>query len=950
MTVERHFLGWDAPALPRIAAWLIERAGSARPIDLSDTVVVMPTRRAGRRLTERLAELAGDGGLLTPRVVTAGALPEELYEPEAPLAGELERTLARLHALRRAGPAEVAALLPHPPDRGDLAGGWALAVRLNRVADELAAWGLTAAEVRDRMRRGELGLDVDDTARWDVLAALDAAYEATLDARGLADRQAARRTALRGGRCRGNHHVVLAVADLNRLTVAMLERAVEAGAPVTALVHAPSEHADGFDRFGALVPTYWSAQAVPADVGELRIVDRVTDQPAAVAARLAELSEAEPIAPSRVTVGLGDEAQGEAVRRTLGLVETPARVTAGTPWSRSRPATLLAALAAFADGQRFDDFAAMLRHPDLEAWLLATLGEPTAAKIPDWIGLLDRYATDHLQATLSETWLGDPEVREPLAELYRQVRTLLPRDAGDVRPWPQWTEAIGDAVRRVYEAAAPGEEDGPTRDALLGALEALGEALGEQASLPRGEPTPAVNLAGAVRLTLAQLERAVLPPDETGEAIELVGFLELPSDGAEHVIVTSMNEGHVPSTRHADALLPDTLRKRLGMADAARQHARDLYLLRAAAGGRRTVTLLTARRDGAGDPLTPSRLLLACDADERLARIERFYGESHNHEPAPALLAPSLDPPPLTLPLTAATEHRVRDRLADLRVTDFRAYLDCPYRFYLRRIVELERVDDTARELEGRQFGDLAHDVLKAFGRHEVAGSTDPEAIRGFLHDTLDAEVRKRYGTAPRVAVRLQQQELRRRLDRFAEVHADDVRAGWRVISDYVEHQFEWRPEPGVRITGRIDRIDRNEATGACRLIDYKTGDTTKEPEQEHRKGPRDDKRWIDLQLPLYERLAREAGIVGEVELAYMAIGSKLAEIGLKRAKWSAEDLGTAIETVHEVIGSIRAGRFWPPRDPGWADEFSGLCLEGVFGRELMLEATGQAIAGGGAG
>ena len=68
---KRHFIGWDRPVLHSAADWL---AGEAKGglIDLSHWLVVVPTRHAGRRLREHLAQRAGagSGGVVPPTVVT----------------------------------------------------------------------------------------------------------------------------------------------------------------------------------------------------------------------------------------------------------------------------------------------------------------------------------------------------------------------------------------------------------------------------------------------------------------------------------------------------------------------------------------------------------------------------------------------------------------------------------------------------------------------------------------------------------------------------------------------------------------------------------------------------------------------------------------------------------------------------------------------------------------
>ena len=49
--IERVFLGWDGPFLPRAADWLLERREA-----LPGWLVVVPTSQGGRRLREAMAE------------------------------------------------------------------------------------------------------------------------------------------------------------------------------------------------------------------------------------------------------------------------------------------------------------------------------------------------------------------------------------------------------------------------------------------------------------------------------------------------------------------------------------------------------------------------------------------------------------------------------------------------------------------------------------------------------------------------------------------------------------------------------------------------------------------------------------------------------------------------------------------------------------------------------
>src|SRR2546423_6035856 len=96
------------------------------------------------------------------------------------------------------------------------------------------------------------------------------------------------------------------------------------------------------------------------------------------------------------------------------------------------------------------------------------------------------------------------------------------------------------------------------------------------------------------------------------------------------------------------------------------------------------------------------------------------------------------------------------ERPAQFRVTEFKAYLACPYRYYLRHRLKLEALADTASELDPAQFGNLLHDALMQFGRSEARDSTDPHEIRGELYAALGQLTAIQYGKVSQPAVQVQ--------------------------------------------------------------------------------------------------------------------------------------------------------------------------------------------------
>ncbi|HEX5498580.1 MAG TPA: PD-(D/E)XK nuclease family protein, partial [Thermomicrobiales bacterium] len=349
---------------------------------------------------------------------------------------------------------------------------------------------------------------------------------------------------------------------------------------------------------------------------------------------------------------------------------------------------------------------------------------------------------------------------------------------------------------------------------------------------------------------MRQVEREPIPPLPDHAAIELLGWLELPLDDAPALIVTGFNDGLTPSHVNADLFLPGALRRRLKLNDNDRRYARDAYALSALSASRERLTLIAGRRTAESDPLSPSRLLFACDRPAIAERTLAFFGGAKvaagaelprsltAGRPQSAFAVPR--PQPLEKPATS------------MRVTEFRDYLACPYRYYLGHVLGLNRLDDEAEELGPQAFGSLAHAALQAFGQDGDANrSTDADAIRRRLDAALDEAVAALYGKLRLPAVDVQIEQLRLRLAAFADWQARWAAQGWRILRAEAVIEDGRAPlivdgEP-MFLRARIDRIDVNEITGRSVIFDYKTSDRGKPPDETHRAKDQ----WIDLQLPL---------------------------------------------------------------------------------------------------
>jgi len=918
MAVTLRFLGWDRPGLVSAVDHLVTRFGQAGLLDLRSVVIVVPGGRAGRRLLELLVDRAGQSGwaLFPPKIITQGNLPELLYCPKRPFADDLVQQLAWVEAIRGSDPASVQAIFPTLPEANDLMAWLALGQMLSRVHRELAADDLSFAKVA---KEGGKLPGFPEAKRWDVLAGVRQAYLDRLLELGLWDKQSARLYAIEHGECTTQDEIVLlAAADMNVAERRMLKQVEDR---VTSLVIAPQELGDRFDSYGCLLPEAW--RDVPLDLapGQIEVVGGPGDQAAAAVRVLASWDAR--FSGEQITIGVPDAEIVPYLEQYLRQAEVPARYGAGLPARGSAPFRLLEAVAAYLDGRRFSAWAALVRHPAVERWLLAQ-------KAPDsWLCQLDDYYERHLPYSLTDPWIGPGDSHLGLKRAHRAIEGLLKPLAGR-RRLGEWGDAVLDLLTGVFGAAPLDPTAEPDRT-ILSACESIRGVLDVQRRMPLSL-APSVSGTEAIRLVLRDLESAMVPATPVRGAVELLGWLELPLDDAPALVVTGFNEGKVPESLNADLFLPNQLRLALGIEDNDRRYARDAYATSVLATSRTELRLIAGRRSADGSPLAPSRLLFACDKETVASRVLALFSagdEERASDDLPGRIEPGLD-----LLIYEAPKPRPPEKpVTSMRVTEFRDYLACPYRYYLRHRLGLAAQSDAGEELDGGAFGSLAHDVLRAFGESEMAGCTDPETLSAWLGSALDEAVRTEYGSSPLSAIRVQVEQLRRRLAAFARWQAAWTAEGWQVLR--VEAVPE---EPGaslvvdgepVQLRGRIDRIDVHATRGEWFVVDYKTADRPRGPDKVHRQG----ESWVDLQLPLYRHLVRAMGIEGRVRLGYVNLPKDTTAVALAEAEWTPEELETADRTAEDVIRRVRRGDFWPPvhPPPEYFEEFAAICGDGPF-------------------
>ena len=889
--IERVFLGWDEPFLMLAVAWLLERRD-----ELPHLLVVVPTAQSGRRLRECLAESAG--ALLTPKVVTPGSF---LKTEDAEIAADWIDHVAWVEVLEGVSDwTEYAALFPEKPsDDSDWAGGLAREmVKLRRSLQENGLTLTTAAR--------KLGETVE-AERWAALGKLEDLVEQRLKSWGYKSRS---RSLAEGIKISTElTHIVLAgVAEMPPL----VERAWLAGCvKVTTLIGAPENEADGFSPIGRPLAT-WAERALPWPDSA-----QVTADPRQQAVEALKILGEMKTSTIDLALGSADAEVGAELARALTREGWPAFHPAGKNVSSGL-------------SRWFKVWCEWLADPTL-----ATMGDllsmpetgilvsgKRAQKAKRLCELRNRWMvarTEDLQRRATVGNFRNDWEKQSAEELCAAADALESWRGSFLR------DDFSGVILRLLETLS---RTGPTTaETSLTMTEWIAAAEPIMQRVERGARF-------WIELMLSELPSpAPLPPE--GRVIDVQGWLELFHEPGSHLVLCGMNEGKVPARSGGEPWLSEASRERLGLIRDADRAARDAFLYQSMVEARRKhgrTDVICGKSGAGGESLLPSRVLLAAERGDLPERVKTLFRE--------------IEPPEAGLRWEADWQWKPRKVAPPTRlnVTSLPDYLTCPFRYYLKHVIRMQRSETDRGEWNARDFGNVAHEVLECWGRDTKARILDDaKAIHQWLSAELDRVVAEWFDQRPPLSIRIQTEALRQRFLWLSQVQAEQRREGWEIVE--VERKVEI-PVGDAMMIGKIDRIDRHRETGRLRVIDYKTGEI-KGVEQGHRKkvvattvlpahytmedpviyqveekGKSVNYRWTNLQLPLY------AATVYEREQTlptpcYFTLGSTESDVALHEwADFETADLTAALACANWITEQIATGNFWPPAKKVLYDDY----------------------------
>lgn len=894
------------PLAAQVAGHLL--AGrTEKPIDLGDTLVLIPTAGAGRAIRRELSKK----GVLSPQF----RLPMDALQPSGiSVASRLEREAAWALLLDPAKRKTFASLIPGAVPLETADDRFGVAARLSNVCDQLAEAGLDPLSPK-LLSLKELS---EDTHRWTEFGELYAEYLKVLSKHGLRDPNNVRLEQAKNPVIPNEWKrvVVACIPDLAPVVEHYLQALEKKGITIDVLAWSPVDQAKHLGAMGRPDKKWCGSELLRVEQNSILPANNPPTEAGLLLDFVADQSDFEVFAAAPESA--------VALAQEIAWRDAESYLPEGRGLAQTESAEILLGWDEFAATRRLRDLRVLLQKPAFLAFFVAEAGKADQFTAKTALEACDLLIGQRLCENVSsaESWI-------------RHARNSPEKKARDFYCQDDLVQTAEKLLARKLDGrgmlSAVNDHRGTVEAGSFAAKElaAIAEVTGQfdNSALLRELPEDMRRAAAK-----ADILRKRIFPRAPAEAIEVQGWLEAPWSSAKTLVIAGCREGALPSGTYDDPFLPDKAKENLDLITQNKRLARDAYLLSCLLSSRPAaqVRLGFSRFRNQGEPNRPSRLLFSCANSELPHRSEWLL------KPAPR--AERKDKNEVRFKLHIPKPGAKQWPPPSIRVTAFKSYLECPLRFYLANILKIRKFDPDVREIPATDFGTVMHKVLEDFALDKsLADLRDPDEIARKLSEILDAVVPRFYGEKPSPVVRVQIENMRARLAAAAATESIIRDEGWKTL----KAEFKVIAEDnhvlgGLPITGTIDRIDVHPEKG-LRILDYKTYSQPKNPSKTHigplrereylpeaevnirnKKGDPRPRSWVDLQLPLYAWLAGriwpEHAAKG-VEVGYFLLppDGDSSKDSLEIFQLTDEMQTSAEKCAARIAQLVKDGHFWHP-------------------------------------
>lgn len=402
---------------------------------------------------------------------------------------------------------------------------------------------------------------------------------------------------------------------------------------------------------------------------------------------------------------------------------------------------------------------------------------------------------------------------------------------------------------------------------------------------------PEVNLEeyeGA--LTLFMRDVTLRPAYGTHPRLQILGQLEARMVDADLVVLGGLNEGTWPPDAGADPWMSRPMRKDFGLPGLERSiglAAHDFVQGFCA----RRVVMTRAKRSGSA-PSVPSRWLQRLDAVMQAADIQ---GDDVFEAPDVLQWARDLDATEEFSPVQRpAPTPPASARPRRLPVTQIETWLRDPYSVYAKYVLNLKKLDEVEQSVDAALRGTMLHSILDRF----VQENPDemPEDAVQILHEFAREEIK---GSHEEESVWSFWWPRFSKIACWYEGQEREHRQYARPLKTEVKGQMSFAAEAGDFVLhGTADRIDKVRASGDAIVLDYKSGGTFSPARMMAGDLP---------QLPLEALILKSGGFEGLAPMEACALGYWVMSGGREAGgvKMLEDGVGDLLQDTEEALQNL---------------------------------------------
>ncbi|MBA6314013.1 PD-(D/E)XK nuclease family protein [Cellulophaga baltica] len=308
------------------------------------------------------------------------------------------------------------------------------------------------------------------------------------------------------------------------------------------------------------------------------------------------------------------------------------------------------------------------------------------------------------------------------------------------------------------------------------------------------------------------------------QGTQIMGMLESRNLDFETVIITSVNEGILPSGKSNNSFIPFDLKKIYGLPTYKEKDAVYTYHFYRLLQRAKNVYLIYNTEPNVLEGNEKSRLLTQLLTDDTISQnIKEITGSAAVSSP--------------TVPIERIEKSKAL--MAQLKAlsekgfspTSLSNYVRNPIDFYKKSILKINDLNEVEESLAANTFGTIVHDTLEDLYQPFVGEFLKKEALEALLpkiEGTVKHNFAKTYadGDITRGKNLIAYTVILRYIENFIKLELKEIKhQKIKIVS--LEQMLNVALEiPGIphtiRLKGKLDRVD--EVDGVTRIIDYKTG------------------------------------------------------------------------------------------------------------------------------